>query len=50
MKQAEDKEPKKRHKKEVQRPTHSHTQEFHKNTKPEGLIYAQRTCSINIDI
>lgn len=33
--------PKRRHK--DQRPTHSHIQESHKNTKLEEIIYVQRT-------
>lgn len=33
-----------RNKYKMQRPTHSHTQEFHKNTKVEAIISTQRTC------
>lgn len=39
--QQEEKSPKLRHK--GQRPTHSHSQEFHKNTKLIAITYTQMT-------
>lgn len=39
-------EPRKKHKNHTEMPrnTYSYIQEYHKNTKPEIIIYTQRTC------
>jgi hypothetical protein len=42
----EGKEPKKRHRKQRQRPVCLHTQESHKNTELEAIRYTQRTCGV----
>lgn len=51
IQQSKGKEPKKRHKKQLQkqRATCSNTQKSYKNTKPKAIIYSQKTYRVNRD-